>query len=314
MDRKRLSRVLSLIALSAIGFFIWWHQDELTSAALISPFYFGLCMLVTAGYLTANGFVSYTMQKQLGCQIQMLECLSLSVVSTGANVLTPMQGGAVVRAVYLKRRYNFDYSAFFATLIASQVLIVIVSSLFSTVSLAWILFIEHRPGLGALLTASTLCLVISVVACFWPRISVKGNRALSKVAEVTDSLYWLRARPLFLAKLAVLVGIQVGGQSLSFWTACAALGMQLGFVEATAIGALGTLASILSITPGSLGIYEAVVAFVGATLAVVPVQSIMAASVLRAVLIALLLVLTPLAISFLGKQAFTLARHDAEST
>jgi uncharacterized membrane protein YbhN (UPF0104 family) len=307
MDRKRLSRVLTLIALSAIGLFIWWHQDDLTSVAVISPFYFVLCTLCTAGYLTVNGFVSYAMLKQLGSRIQMLECLSLSVVSTGANVLTPIQGGTVVRAVYLKRRHNFKYSDFLATLVACQVLIVIISCLFAAAALAWMSFIEHRPGLGALLAALTLCLVISVVACFLPRISLKGNWLLDKVAEVTDGWYWLRAQPLFLVKLSALVGMHVGLQLLSFWTACAAIGMQLGFVEAMAIGAIGNLASILSITPGSLGIYEAVVAFVGATLAVVPAQSVMAALVLRVVLLVLLLVLTPLAISFLSKQVSTFA-------
>jgi uncharacterized membrane protein YbhN (UPF0104 family) len=303
MNRKRLSRVLAVGTLAAIGSYFWWHRAELTSVVLASPFHLVLCSFSTAGYLAANGLLSYAMVNKLGRRIGIWESLSLSVVTTGVNALAPIQGGMVVRAVYLKRLHDFEYSRFLATLIGCQVLMVIVCSVFAAMAVAWMSLIAHRPGLGAVLSAATLCLVISVLACFVPRISARGNWVLDGVAAVSDSWHRLRAQPLFLATLTALVGLKVAGQLLSFWTACAAIGIQLGFVEATAIGTLGTLASLLSITPGALGIYEAVVAFVGITVAVVPVaQSVVAALLSRVVLLVLLLILTPLAISFLRRQ------------
>jgi len=255
------------------------------------------------------------MVNKLGTRIGIWECLSLSVVTTGVNALAPLQGGMVVRAVYLKRLHNFEYSRFLATLIGCQVLTVIVCSVFAAAAVAWMSFIAHCPGLGAVLGAATLCLVISVLACLLPRISAKGNWLLDRVASVSDSWYSLRAQPAFLATLTALVGLQVAGELLSFWTACAAIGIQLGFVEATAIGTLGRLASILSVTPGALGIYEAVVAFVGAAVAEIPAaQSVIAALVTRAVLLVLLLILTPLAISFLRRQTSASARQVLPSS
>jgi uncharacterized membrane protein YbhN (UPF0104 family) len=303
MNRKRLSRVLAIGMLTAIGFYLWWYRGELASLVLASPFHLVLCAFSTAGYVAATGLQSYAMVNRLGTRFGMWECLSLSVVSTGVNTLVPGQGGMVGRAVYLKQLHNFDYSRFLATVIACQVLMVIVSSVFAAAAVVWMAFIAHRPGLGAMLGAATFCLVISVLACFLPRISAKGNWFFDGVATVSDSWCRLREQPTFLATLTALAGLQVVGQLLSLWTACTAIGIELGFVEATAIGTFGTLASIFSITPGALGIHEAVVAFVGSVVAIVPAAQIVIASlVTRAVLLGVLLILTPLAISILQRQ------------
>lgn len=310
MNRKRVSRVVAIGMLTAIGSYLWWYRRELASLVLVSPLQLVLCAFSTAGYVAANGLQSYVMVNKLGTRFGLWECLSLSVVSTGVNALVPVQGGMVGRAVYLKRLHNFDYSRFLATVIACQVLMVIVCSVFAAAAVVWMAFIAHRPGLGPMLSAAAFCLVISVPACFLPRISAKGNWFLDNVATVSDSWCRLRAQPMFLATLTALVGLQVAGQLLSLWTACAAIGIELGFVEATAIGTFGTLASLLSVTPGALGIYEAVVAFVGALVATVPAAQIVVASlVTRAVLLVLLLLLTPPAISFLHMQTSVKARE-----
>ena len=303
INRKGASRVLALVALAAIGVFIWRHREELTSAATISPFYLALCALSTAGYLTADGLLTYVIVRRLGGGIRLLECLSLSVTSTGTNILMPVQLGTVGRALYLKQRHNFDYSAFLATIFATQVLMVIVSSMYAAAALAWMLFVEHRPGLDTLLAISVFCVVISVLACFLPRLSIKGHWILNRITEVAAQFYCLRAQPVFVAYLGALAGLKVGAVILVFWTACAGIGVGLSFVEAVGVEALGTLASIINITPGSIGIYEAVVAFVGATVASTsPAQIVMAALVLRGVLLVMLLILTPLGLYFLRKQ------------
>jgi uncharacterized membrane protein YbhN (UPF0104 family) len=105
-----------------------------------------------------------------------------------------------------------------------------------------------------------------------------------------------------LATLTALVALQVAGGVLSFWTGFGALGVRVGFLEATAAATLATLLSIISVTPGAVGIYEAAAAFVGATLAIAPINSVMASVVTRVVQIVLLLVLTPPAVFFLHMQ------------
>ena len=313
ISRDQLSGVLALAAIIALGAYIWSHWGELESVVVVSPFYLVLCAFSTVGALASNGILFYAMVNKLGSRIGIWECLNLSVVATAFNVLTPMRGGSVVRAVYLKRHHDFAYSRFLATLIGCQVLMGIVCSGFAAMALTWMMLVDDRVGLGLILGVVTVCFGGSLLTCFLPRIRASESWFWGRVAAVSDSCYALRAEPRLLAKLTALVALQVGGQVLSFWTAFGAMEVRVELLEATAAGTLATLVSILSITPGALGIYEAMAAFVGAGLAIAPINSVMATVVSRGVQLALLLILTPLAISFLQRQTSAMRQSNNPS-
>ena len=300
MTRHHLSRVLALGMVVALGAYIWWHRGEFASVVVVSPFYLVLCAFTTVGILASNGILLYAMVNKLGGRIGIWESTNLSIVATGANVLT--QSGTVVRALYLKRLHGFAYSQFLATLIGSQVLMGIVCSGFAAIGLAWLALIDQRRGLGPLIGGVTICLGVSLLAFFLPRIRPGDSWFWGRVATVSDSWYRLRKEPKFLATLTALVALQVGSQILSFWTGFLAIGIGVGLPAATAAGSLATLASIPSVTPGAIGIYEAASAFIGLSLDIPPVNSVMASMVSRAVGLVPVLVLAPLATLFLARQ------------
>jgi uncharacterized membrane protein YbhN (UPF0104 family) len=282
---------------------MWWHRDELTVAVVVSPLHLLLCVLCTAGYLAANGLLSHAMVTKLGGRIPLWESLNLSLVATAGNALSPMQGGMVVRAIYLKRLHNFQYARFLSTLVGCQVLTMMVGAGLATWALGWMVFVEHRQGVSAILGGVALCLGLAVLASLLPPLPTRAGWLWGRLAAVSDGWYRLRAEPRFLATLTALVGLQVSGQVLSFWTSFGAMGIRVELLDASAAAALAGLASALSITPGALGIYEAVVASVGAAVAITPVHSVMAALVSRAVQLVLLLILTPLAILALRRRS-----------
>jgi uncharacterized membrane protein YbhN (UPF0104 family) len=302
MSRKQLSAVLTLGTFVALGAYIWWHWLDFAPVVVVSPLYLMLCALSTVGAFASSGMLLYAMVNKLGTRIGIWECLNLSVAVTGLNVLLPLQGGMVVRAVYLKRHHDFAYSRFLAMLIACQVLLGVVCSSLAAATLGWLMLRDDRRSLGLMVGCVTVCLGVSLLACFFPPIRAGGNWFWDRVAVVSDSWCKLRAEPRLLVTLAALVGLQVGGGVLSFWTGFGALGVRVGLLEATAAATLATLLSILSLTPGGIGIYEAAAAFVGAALAIAPINSVMASVVSRVVQLALLLILTPLAVFFLHRS------------
>jgi uncharacterized membrane protein YbhN (UPF0104 family) len=303
MVKKYLPLLLTLGAVVCLGAYIGLHREELAAVSLQSPGFLGLCALGVLASFLASGLLGYATVHKLGKQVGLLESLNLSVVTTAANLLLPMQGGLAVRAVYLKRLHRFEYSNFVAALFGTQVLMTLVCSLAAAAAVLWMALVQRRPGLGPVLAGAALCLAGSALAACLPRLRVRPNWFLARLAAVSDGWHRLRAEPRFLANLTAITALQLGSQLLSYWAACAVIGIHLGVAEATAVGTFGALATLLSVTPGNLGIYEAVVAFVGATLAVEPVHSVMAALLGRAVLLATLLVLTPPAVYWLGKQA-----------
>jgi len=250
------------------------------------------------------------MVHKLGKPITFLESLSLSVLSTALNLFLPLQGGMAVRALYLKRWHRFPYTSFLAILFGSQVLMLLVCSLVAAAAVFLAALRESAEELSLVAVGVLLSLGAAILAVCWPQMSPRGHWLLDKLAAVTVGWHRLRTEPRFLARLTGLSALQLISQVISFWTACEALGIHLRGADALLVGTFGALTSLLTLTPGNLGIYEAAVAFVGAHVAINPFDSIMASLLARAVLLVLLLVLTPPAVFCLSERGCSLRKHQ----
>jgi uncharacterized membrane protein YbhN (UPF0104 family) len=301
MTRKHLCGLFTLLILACLGLWIWLHRDEVASIELAWPAALMLCAAAQLASILIVGPLFYVMINKLRRCIGLAECVALSILTNAVNMLVPLQGGAGVRALYLKQRHGFHYSSFLATLYGYNVLRVLVCTLGGTAALVWMVVGEHRDGLAPILTGALICLAVSTAACCLPRVPARGWWLTDRLAAFTQGWHTLRARPQFLLLLTTLVALQLAAEVATFWTACAAIGVRLSPVEAMAIGTLGTLVTVLGLTPGGLGLFEAMSAFVSSALALNPVYSVMAALVARVVLVGLLLLLTPLALGYLSR-------------
>src|SRR5262249_10303783 len=126
MRKKLLAGLVTFATVAGLVFFGWQHRDEVASVELVSPFALALCAIAIAGSIVVVGPLFQGMINELNRCVGLLECISLSVVTTAVNLLVPLRGGAGVRAVYLKHRHGFEYSNFLATLYGYQVLRVLV--------------------------------------------------------------------------------------------------------------------------------------------------------------------------------------------
>jgi uncharacterized protein (TIRG00374 family) len=306
LSRKRLGILVTAVAVIGIGVYLWVHRVELASLELVAPGFLVLCAVGVGGNLVATTLLSFAMLRKLGCGVSCAESWWLCVVSTTANLLTPARAGAGVRAVYLKRVHGLSYGSFVATLFGYYVLSLLVCSLVAVGCLAWLSFGAAYEGVRPVLVIASLAAVASVGSMFLPRIRSDRNWLLRKLSAVTGAWRELRNEPVFLLRTLGLAVGQFAAFALAFWGASLALGSELGPIEILAVASLGCLSTFVSITPGSLGFYEAVIAFAGASLGVSPVECLAAGLLTRAVLAAFLVVLTPIGLK-------RLARNTAES-
>jgi uncharacterized membrane protein YbhN (UPF0104 family) len=296
MLKKLLAGLLTLAIVAGLVLYGWFHRDEVASVELVSPLALALCAGAVVGSIAVVGPLFQGMINELNRCVGLLECISLSVVTTAVNMLVPLQGGAGVRAVYLKHRHGFEYSNFLATLYGYQVLRVLVCAVGAAVAVLVMVLGEGREISVALLAGVAVCVGVSLAACCLPRIPVTGNWLGDRLASFTEGWHVLRANPKCLARMTFWVTLQLATEVLTFWAACSAIGVQLSAAEAIVIGTLSILATVVGLTPGGLGLYEAMAAFVSSAVALNPVHSVMAALLARFVLLAVLFVLTPLAV------------------
>ena len=313
MGKKYLPLVLTLAAVAGLGAYLWLRRDEFSHISLQEPTYLGLCALSILVSFAVSAVLGNAAVHKLGKPITLRESLSLSVLSTALNLFLPMQSGMAVRAVYMKRWHGFNYTNFAAILFGCQVLMILVCSLAAAAAVGWAALRVAPQGLGPVAAGVLLCLGASALAVCLPRISPRGNWFVDRLAAVTDGWHRLRAQPAFLAGLTGLSALQLASQVAAYWSACEALGVHLTFADALLVGTFGALVALLSLTPGSLGIYEAAVAFVGSNVAVSPFHSVMASLLVRGVLLVLLLVLVPPSVHCLNRPV-TAPEKQRETT
>jgi len=284
-----VSTGLGCLAFVALAAYLFYHRSQFSAlqSAGLGVLSFGV--VGSAGILAADGLLNLVMLRRLGIPITWQECVSLSSVATAWNLVAPARAGAAVRAVYLKKVYGFGYSRFLSTLLGFYVLTTLVLCSAALGSLIWLRTIQQRETSLTLEVTAAVCVLVCLLAAFLPATERNDHWLAGRLAAMTHGWQVLRSEPRTLLSLLCLASVQIAAGLLTLWACYRALGVVLGPAEIIAVGALGAISTLFGITPGSWGIYEAVVAFVADTLGVTPAHSVAAAVLSRLMLVTLLL-------------------------
>ncbi len=293
--RRMVTAVLALAALLGILGYLWLQRHELSSIRLVAPGYLGLCVTGMLGNISANGLMFYFVFHRLGARVSFWESASLTTLSIAANLFLPLRGGAGLRAVYLKRVHGLRYTRFAASLLIFYVLSVIVASLGALIAASWMVIVEGRKEMLPVVIVAALCLVGAGATKYLPRFRQRGGWLGDKLADISDGWRAMSESFGFLARVLPVSALQTVSLLLSLWGAAAAIGVLLAPAEIVVVGTLGVLSTLISLTPGSLGIYEATVGLAASAVGMGGTEGVIAALVSRSVLMAILIVLGPIA-------------------
>jgi uncharacterized membrane protein YbhN (UPF0104 family) len=291
---KLVTLLLGVAAVAGLVGYLWLERDELRAIKLVGPGFLLASALGMLVNVSANGLLYLLMFRKLGARISYWESFSLTTLSIAANLFLPLRGGAGLRAVYLKRVYGLRYTKFAASLLVFYVLSAVIASLGALAAVSWMMTVQGRPGLSPILVVSLVVLAGSASTVYVPRLRRAGHWLRDGLAAITEGWYELRESGTLLARLLAVAGLQMAGLLVSLWGAAAAIGVRLTLVEILVVGTLGVLSTLISLTPGSLGIYEATVGLAGAAVGMGGTEGVIAALVSRTVLAVLLLALAPL--------------------
>jgi uncharacterized membrane protein YbhN (UPF0104 family) len=221
------------------------------------------------------------------------------------NYITPFSGGMIARAAYLKREHQLPY-AHFATLLASNYLISfwVIGVVGALTLLAFGTVVRTHWQLFALfvsvVTSISGLLLLPTVRLPWEsQVARAVNTALEGWNLVRND--WA-----LLARLVVYTLLNILLNGLSLWVAYDSLGSRVAFRSALLIGLLTSFSLLIRITPGNLGIQEAVVCLSSGLLGTGTGQGLLAALLIRATTLLWVFTLGP-------TFAFLLARGGTES-
>jgi glycosyltransferase AglD len=176
------------------------------------------------------------------------------------NMVIPMRGGSGGFAVYLKKAHRLNYHKFGVIYGGTAVLVGLVSSVMGLGALGFIAikFGIFEPSLTAVLTALLLgCVYLTL---FTPRFKKNGSgRTLNFLIRMNESWVGLTRDVTLLIKVTCALILITLSQTLSLYFIYLAIGRPLSFSATLITSCLGAIAFLVPITPGSLGVFDAVI-------------------------------------------------------
>jgi uncharacterized membrane protein YbhN (UPF0104 family) len=210
--------------------------------------------------------------------VDLREHFQLSLASSFLNLVLPMRGGAFLRALYLSKVHGLTYAAFLASLFAHYVLVVLVNSFFALVVAGIVAYTE-----GHLAWKVGVTFVAILTAAFAASIGRLPERLLPAAFVEAQRDWWaIRRRRDVVAWLSGFAFVQTLIYTVITLVAFSALGAPATVLQATFLASVGSLAVLLSLTPGSLGVMEALFFLSATVLGIDPAASLVAALLIRA--------------------------------
>lgn len=270
-SRYRKLASLTILVVSIVVFTIYFikHREDFTPLLHVNPVYLGLLVLAYTGSLFINGIFIKVILVPFNKVISVSESFYVSLISSVGNYFAPIGAGLGFRAVYLKRRHNLAYGDFIATVAGNYVLVFLVTSLAGLIGLG---LTRHQTGHAywVLMAVFAGLFVIDLML-----MSVKIARF---IASQLERLRFARFIARLLQKIVEgwlliindkrlitrLLGLTVIGLPLlllTIWLVLSSIHLHVSFSGLLLLAALSSLSVFINITPGNIGIKEAVFIF-----------------------------------------------------
>ncbi len=300
-----LSLLLTAIVLALFAFYLYENPQIIEILSNISPLYIAIIMILfLLVFFTEGLFIKVTLDV-FGKHIDIKEASYLSTTSRIGNYLLPMRAGAIFRATYLKKKYDFDYTKFLSTLYAYYILLFLINSALALI----ILLVKY-------ISSSTIFLPVTIffVILFVGTLTVIVLRVPIKLSHLGKSLIikkilllietfmtsWdsiVRKKNLFSSLIILTTGNMILNGIINFFEFFS-LGLKTNLLDIALYTCLSDVSLLFSITPGSLGLREAIFIFTSQSLGLSQDQIMQLAFLDRGIMFLLLLILLVLIMIF----------------
>jgi uncharacterized membrane protein YbhN (UPF0104 family) len=253
--------------------------------------------------MVGNGLFIAVVSHAFRIRLAGLEWLSLSFASSFANYFLPFRGGTGIRALYMNRMHRFPITEFVSTLSIMYLMHIVTNGL---LALAGMGMIARNGGpLNLSLMFFFAFVATAGLATMLIRFEIKRNFKsfpLAQIVTLVNAWQAVRADRVLVMKLWLLM---LGMTLATVWQCRAAfdaLSITLPWEGVVVYAAAKNLASLVGLTPGSMGVVELISIYLGNVLGYSTADALSVQALIRAVAIASLLLAGPSALFYLRRR------------
>jgi uncharacterized membrane protein YbhN (UPF0104 family) len=256
-----VENTLASIILVASAWYLWVHRQELVATLDVSPRQLSYLVLGVLLSWFVNAVQNYVLYRAEGLGIGFGENLVLTVCAAFGNYL-PMRIGTIVRLRYLKAVHGLGYVRSGSIFGIRIVLVVAATGLLGLVGTigAWL---EEGPFSPELFATFMAMLTMSAAAFFHPAPARSTSGRIARLwNEFLAGFQALRTRPAISLTVLALFLVQYLLLGARFFVSMQAVQSHASWPVLVLFGALAGLTSFVAITPGGLGLREALMGYV----------------------------------------------------
>ncbi len=294
---KKIARTfVSLGVLIFVLGYIYNHRDELTILFTIRWWYIVVLIVIVVLHSIISAARFASLYRALGAEMGLWESFGLSNVAGTLNAILPAQAGGVARAIYLKRQYAIPYSQLPAILLGSFLVSLFVGAVIVAFSSAIVVFIGGEVPL--VLWLGTAFAGVSV-ALFWVTIPEWKISRLGRIGNVlhlfADGWKSIRSNKRCLIEIGIYRLFMFVLEGLGITVAYQSFGVDVHPLVGVSIVVFTSFLDIVFITPGNVGVKEALVGYLSQLSGLTFVQGVVAFALLRTVMLITRFLITPIA-------------------
>jgi len=288
--KNLISGIVLVLIISYLTYYIKNNLHNFKQLTLTNPLYLIPLVIIFFLFVYSNGIILKTLMRPFQIKLKNNEAFGLAIVTNFYNLLTPFRGGAAARAIYLKKKHDFPYVHFLATLSAIYILIFLVSSLTGIFSMLTL----QEKSIPILIALSIFTIFLLSIIIFSPKIKENKNKWLNRFIKVINGWHLIKNNKKIITITILISLIQVFLIALNNLIAYQIFGIEITLAKALFIAAIANLSIIIAITPGNLGIGDAINIFTANIIGIPLTEAIAATILLRAVNLAIIFILGPI--------------------
>lgn len=244
-------------------YYLWDRREELISAFDGSFLHVAAMIPLIFFSWYFSGLQSYYIYRATSIPITRRESFMLTIAGSFANHM-PMRAGTIIKAYYLKEVHGLKYSSFGGIFGVRVFLTMIAGGLMGVGVILVTFLLSRQPMPSSLLAMFVLMVVGPVIVLKLPiprRAPIPGklNSILEDLSRVHDQL---TGNSKLIACLIALLLVQYLILGVRFLVSADAINFDVGIEIVFLVAPLAALMSFVSVTPGGLGLREAIMGYV----------------------------------------------------
>jgi len=291
--KKVISSAILFTLLILLTNYIRNHSKDFAKLRIVSPWFFLILLVLAFLIILLNGLVRKYILKVYGLKTKMKVWFGLSAITTFYNTITPFRGGAIVEATYLKKKHDFGITHYLSGFAAQYIIAFFLAGIIGIITMIYLRVTRGLFSLPIFLVFLTIVIII-IIMTFIPIIKETKKEAINKLIRVINGWHEVRKNKKLVRYIILFSVIELVVEGIRLILQFSIIGVKISFIEGMFLSTLYYLGFLIAITPGGLGIQEAIIVLSAGMLGINPAQSIAASVIGRAMLALLLFVIGPI--------------------